>query len=161
MAAAGLSSLGLLLGYAAGTYTTKPSAFTLLNRINAIGGIALETEQIDASALEDFVSRYVAGRADSGGTFPVTVNLTSETIAEWETVIALSATQVAAGNTIWFEVYSPNLEKAFFICAETPQQIPMPDFEQNSLMTVEITLVINEYKGLLEAVEPTGATGTT
>ena len=159
MAAAGLSSLGLILAYAAGTYSTCPSTFTVLSRINAIGGIALETEQIDASALEDFVSRYVAGRADSGGTFPVTVNLTNETITEWETVIALSATQVAAGNTIWFEVYSPNLSKAFFICAETPQQIPMPDFEQNSLMTVEITLVINEYKGLLTAVVPTGITG--
>ena len=47
MAAAGISSLGLLLGYAGGTYETKPSAFTLLDRINAIGGIALETEQID------------------------------------------------------------------------------------------------------------------
>ncbi len=155
MAAAGLSSLGLQLAYAAGTYDTKPNAFSTLSRINAIGGIALETEQIDASALEDFVSRYVAGRADSGGTFPVTVNLTNETIDEWETVIALSATQVAAGNTIWFEVYSPNLTDAFFICAETPKMIPMPEFEQNSLMTVEITLVINEYKGLSAAVEPT------
>lgn len=158
MAAAGLSSLGLQLGYAAGTYDTQPSAFTFLSRINAIGGIALETEQIDASALEDYVSRYVAGRADSGGTFPVTVNLTNETITEWETCIALSATQVAAGNTIWFEVYSPNLTKAFYICAETPQQIPMPDFEQNSLMTVEINLVINEYKGLMTAIAPTGDT---
>lgn len=53
MAAAGVSSLGLLLGYAGGTYDTKPASFTLLNRINAIGGISLETEQIDASALED------------------------------------------------------------------------------------------------------------
>lgn len=66
MAAAGVSSLGLLLGYAGGTYDTKPGSFTLLTRINAIGGIALETEQIDASALEDLVTRYVAGRADSG-----------------------------------------------------------------------------------------------
>jgi len=158
MAAAGISSLGLLLGYAGGTYETKPSAFTLLDRINAIGGIALETEQIDASALEDLVTRYVAGRADSGGTFPVTVNLTTETIAQWKTVIELSKTQVASGNTVWFEVYSPNLDEGFYICAETPQEIPMPDFEQNSLMTVEITLVINEYKGLDTAIEPTGTT---
>ena len=53
MAAAGVSTLGILFGYSAGTYDTKPSSFTLLTRINAIGGIALETEQIDASALED------------------------------------------------------------------------------------------------------------
>lgn len=95
------------------------------------------------------------------GTFPITVNLTSETIEEWHTVIELSKTQVEAGNTVWFEVYSPNLSDAFFICAETPQMIPMPEFEQNSLMTVEIVLVINEYKGLDTAIEPEGATGST
>lgn len=66
MAQPGVSTLGIKFGYAAGTYDTKPSAFTLLTRINAIGGIALETEQIDASALEDLVTKYVAGRADSG-----------------------------------------------------------------------------------------------
>lgn len=155
MAAAGVSTLGILFGYSAGTYDTKPSAFTLLTRINAIGGIALETEQIDASALEDLVTRYVAGRADSGGTFPVTVNVTDETIAEWETVFTTSATQVAAGNTIWFEVYHPNLAKAFYICAETPQKFPMPEMSQNSLETVEINLIINEYKGLDTKIQPT------
>lgn len=155
MAAAGVSTLGILFGYSAGTYDTKPSSFTLLTRINAIGGIALETEQIDASALEDLVTRYVAGRADSGGTFPVTVNVTDETIAEWEAVFTLSATQVAAGNTIWFEVYHPNLEKAFYICAETPQKFPMPEMSQNSLETVEINLIINEYKGLDTKIKPT------
>ena len=39
------------LGYGIGS--SMPSSFTLLTRINAIGGISLETEQIDASALED------------------------------------------------------------------------------------------------------------
>lgn len=159
MAAAGVSTLGILFGYATGTYETKPSAFNLLTRINAIGGIALETEQIDASALEDFVTRYVAGRADSGGTFPVTVNVTNETIAEWEAVFEASATQVEAGNTVWFEVYHPNLEKAFFICAETPQKFPMPEMAQNSLETVEINLIINEYKGLDTKIEPKASGG--
>jgi len=101
------------------------------------------------------VTRYVAGRADSGGTFPVTVNVTDETIAEWEAVFTLSATQVAAGNTIWFEVYHPNLAKAFYICAETPQKFPMPEMSQNSLETVEINLIINEYKGLDTKIQPT------
>lgn len=39
------------LGYGIGS--SMPGSFTLLTRINAIGGISLETEQIDASALED------------------------------------------------------------------------------------------------------------
>lgn len=101
------------------------------------------------------VTRYVAGRADSGGTFPVTVNVTNETIAEWEAVFTLSQTQAAAGNTVWFEVFSPYLEKAFYICAETPQKFPMPELSQNSLETVEIALIINEYKGLDAKIEPT------
>ncbi len=52
------------LGYGIGS--SLPSSFTVLTRINAIGGISLETEQIDASALEDYVTRYVAGRQDTG-----------------------------------------------------------------------------------------------
>jgi hypothetical protein len=53
-------------GYAVESYDTVPSSFTLLNRINNIAGISLETEQIDASALEDYVTRYIAGRQDTG-----------------------------------------------------------------------------------------------
>lgn len=51
MAAPGVSTLGILLGWNIGT--SMPSSFTKMTRINAIGGISLETEQIDASALED------------------------------------------------------------------------------------------------------------
>lgn len=68
MAAAGVSTLGITFGY--GTETTagtKPTSFKQLTRINAIGGINIEPEQIDASALEDAITRYVKGRADTGG----------------------------------------------------------------------------------------------
>ena len=63
MALAGISTLGITFGY--GVETTageKPSAFTQLTRINAIGGITIENEQIDASALEDAVSKRCACR---------------------------------------------------------------------------------------------------
>lgn len=45
MAQPGISTLGIKLGYGIGS--SMPSSFTLLTRINAIGGISLETEQID------------------------------------------------------------------------------------------------------------------
>lgn len=45
MALAGVSTLGIKLGWAIGS--SLPSAYALLTRINAIGGISLETEQID------------------------------------------------------------------------------------------------------------------
>ena len=55
MAVAGTSTVGVLMGYAVETTPgTKPEAFTQLTRINDIAGISLETEQIDASALEDW-----------------------------------------------------------------------------------------------------------
>ena len=64
---AGLSSLGVKFGYAVEqTAGSKPAAFTQLERCNSVAGIALSTENIDASALEDLVTRYVPGRQDSG-----------------------------------------------------------------------------------------------
>ena len=38
--------------------------------------ITIETETIDASALEDKIERTIAGRGSTGGTFGVTVNVT-------------------------------------------------------------------------------------
>ena len=113
MAQAGLSTLGILFGYAAeSTANTKPATFALLDRINSIGGVSLSTEQIDASALEDMVSRYVAGRADTGGSFPVTVNVTNETTEQWQNVIT-AYNALPEGKRIRFEVWSPNLTKAY------------------------------------------------
>lgn len=156
MALAGVSTLGIKFGYAVETTAgTKPTAFKQLTRINSIGGISLETEQIDASALEDEVTRYIAGRQDTGGTVPVTVNLTDNTVTEWEALIAASKTAQEEGKSTWFTVWSPYLAKAFFIVAEPPKHIPLPESNQNELQTVEMTLVINEYKGMAEKIEPT------
>ena len=59
----GLSSLGVIFSFGCETVAnTKPAAFTILERCNQIGGIELPTETIDASALEDYFTRYVAGR---------------------------------------------------------------------------------------------------
>lgn len=152
MAVPGISTLGIKLGYnASANGTTLPSSVTQLTRINTIGGITLETEQIDASALEDYISKYVAGRADTGGTFNITVNVSDETIAEWQAVFTASETY----GGIWLEVWSPFLTKAFWIYAQTPTEFPMPELGQNELATVEIPMTIVEYHGLGTAVEPT------
>ena len=157
MAAPGISTLGILFGYAAETTAgEKPSSFTLLTRINQIGGVSLDTEQIDASALEDVVSKYVAGRADTGGTFPVTVNVTAETIAEWQALIT-AYKALTGGKQMWFNTYIPTLQKSFFVVAEPPQVIPQPEIDQNGLLTVEINLIVNEYKGVDTGILPTAA----
>lgn len=145
---AGVSSLGITFGYGVeDTAGEKPTAFTQLNRINAIGGITIENEQIDASAIEDMVSRYIQGRGDTGGSFPVTINFTSETLTEWETVLS-SYSALSDGKRMWFQTIIPEFEKAFFVVAQPPTAIPAPEIAQNELLTLEMNLIIEEYKGM-------------
>ena len=149
MALAGLSTLGITFGYGVeNTAGVKPTAFTQLNRINSIGGITIENEQIDASALEDAVSRYVQGRADTGGSFAIGVNFTPETNEEWKDVISEYTTAAADGKRMWFETIIPGFNEAFFVVAQPPTAIPQPEIGQNELLVVEMNLTIEEYLGM-------------
>ena len=153
MAAAGISTLGITFGY--GTETTagtKPTSFKQLTRINALGGINIEPEQIDASALEDEITRYVKGRADTGGSFAVTVNFTSDTVKEWQDLIT-AYKALSDGKRMWFETIIPGIANSFFVVAQPPEEIPQPEIGQNELLTVEMNLTIEEYKGLDTSVE--------
>ncbi len=64
---AGLSTLKVKFGYAVESAAgTQPTSFKWLERCNNISGIELPVETIDASALEDEVTKYIAGRQDTG-----------------------------------------------------------------------------------------------
>lgn len=146
----GVSTLGVTFGYgveATGYAGTKPSSFTQLHRINNIGGITVTPATIDASALEDLVTKNVAGRGDTGGTWPVTVNFTPETETEWANLISAYQTAKANNVNMWFETIIPGFEKAFFVIAQPPEVIPQPEVAQNGLLTVEFPLTIVEPKG--------------
>lgn len=148
MATSGISTLGITFGYGTeSSLNTKPATFTQLTRMNTIGGITIENEQIDASAIEDFVSRYVQGRGDTGGSFPVTVNFTPETKTEWANLIT-TYHGLTGGKRMWFETIIPGFEDAFFVVAQPPTAIPQPEIGQNELLTIEMNLTIEEYKGM-------------
>ena len=148
MAAAGISTLGITFGYGTeATAGTKPTSFKRLKRINALGGINIEPEQIDASALEDEITRYVKGRADTGGSFAVTVNFTSDTVKEWQDLIT-AYKALSGGKRMWFETIIPGITNSFFVVAQPPEEIPQPEIGQNELLTLEMNLTIEEYKGL-------------
>lgn len=143
---AGISTIGAQIGYAIGA--TKPSSgLTELERANSIGGIELSTEQIDASALIDNISRYIAGRQDTGGTWDVTFNLTNETESIIETMLTAYAGRTS-GQALWLQVSCPDLTKAFWVKAQPPSAIPMPEMAQNGLLTVTLSFAIEEYIGL-------------
>lgn len=145
----GISTLGVELSYGVETTAgTKPAAFTKLPRCNSIGGIELDTETIDASALEDYQERTIAGRQSTGGEWSVTFNLTDETIPIIETMLSTSATALASSKRTWFQVTIPNLTKSFFVIGQPGTKVPMPEFSQNELLTGDVSITIDEYKGL-------------
>ncbi len=145
----GISTLGITFGFGIeDTAGTKPTTFKQLHRINSIGGITIENEQIDASALEDLVSRYIRGRGDTGGSFTVGVNFTSETLTEWEEVVSEYATIEGTGKRMWFETIIPGFTDAEFVVAQPPTKIPSPEKSQNELLVVEMNLTIEQFVGM-------------
>ena len=111
--------------------------------------------------MEDEVSKYVAGRQDTGGEWAVTFNFTDEVRAQLEEMISdyndgqeNEEQGVAAPLNTWFEVWHPTLNKAFYVVAQPPQKLPMPEVGQNELLTINVTFTIVEYKGMDTAHEP-------
>lgn len=152
---AGVSSLGVTFSYGVETTKgTKPTAFTILSRINQIGDVTVETEAIDASALEDKQTRNIPGRDTVSDTFTITVNKTDETIAEWEKVIT-DYQALTDGKRMWFQTITPGFTKAEFVVAAPPSKLPISGKEQNSLLTMEINLTVDEMIGSDTKVEPT------
>lgn len=153
----GLSTLGITLSYGVETVSgQKPTTFTVLHRCNDIPEITLETETIDASALEDLQSRYIAGRQDTGGEWGPVFNLTDDVIDELDKMMKAAETGLKSGFRTWFQVIVPNLTKAFFVVGQPGTKVPLPAMAQNELLTGAISIAIDEYVGLDTKVEPTG-----
>jgi len=147
----GISTLGITFGYGverSGYSGEKPTSFTQLDRINSIGGITVTPATIDASALEDYVTKTVAGRGETGGTWTIAVNLTSETYTQWANLISAYQTAKASGLQMWFETIIPGFTDAFFVIAQPPEAIPQPEAGQNELLVVEFPLIIVDPKGM-------------
>lgn len=88
------------------------------------------------------------------GTFPVTFNLTTEVITQLEAMIT-AYNGLDVGQKLWTEVWSPFLTDGFFAIVQAPKHIPQPDMGQNELMTVELSFILEDYKGMSAGVEPT------
>jgi hypothetical protein len=148
MAVPGLSSLGITFGYGVETVAgEKPTKFTQLTRINELGDAAAEPEAIDASALEDFYTRNISGRTTVSDTYTVTVNLTPDTLAEWEKVLEEYKKLEGTCKSMWFETITPGFTKAEFIKAQPPSVLPVASKGQNELLTVEINLILEDLVG--------------
>ena len=144
---AGLSTLGIKVYQALaedGAKVTEASSYSQLTRVNSIGEVSITPENIDASALEDLTSRFVAGRSTVTDALTITVNATDDTIAEWQAI---------AGKRICVMIDIPGLTDAFFIIVEVPSTLPLPSLDQNALLTMAINCTVNNFIGLDEKVE--------
>lgn len=142
MADAGLSTLGIKVYQAETTNAQKVTSadeYSQLTRISSIGEVTITPEAIDASALEDLDSQYVAGRSTVTDSLPITINATNETIAEWQEI---------AGKQICVMIDVPGLEDAFFVVVTVPETLPMPSLDQNALLTMTVNCIVNKFVGL-------------
>lgn len=150
MADYGLSTLGIKLWAAespTGVKITDGSEYKLYTRINSIGELTLEPSNIDASALEDYVTRYVQGRSDVSDTYAITINVTDDTLAEWTAIL---------GKRMSFITTVPGLTKQIAVIATVPSKLPAPSLEQNGLLTVSINCTTNDFIGFTEPVTGLG-----
>lgn len=145
-----LTTLGVTFGYGVETTKgTKPTKFTQLELASSIGGISLDTEQIDVSALEDFITQYAAGRQDTGGTWEIEFIMDPDkSVKQIKELYEKSKTAKESGLATWFQVNFPDMTDAFFVVAECGREIPMPEIGQNEAATMSISLIIAQYKGL-------------
>lgn len=150
-----LSTLGVKFGYAVeATAGVKPTAFKWLPRCTDISEITLDTETIDASALEDYQTRYIAGRQDTGGAWDVSFHFTPETRPLIKAMMAESATGLTSGLRTWFEVWSPSDTEAYYVVGQPGSKIPLPAIAQNTTYTGSIVIAIDEIIEFDEAIEP-------
>lgn len=153
-----LTTVGVKIGYSvADTNGTRPTAFTWLERCKSIGGIPLSQETIDVTALEDYIMKYAEGRADTGGTWELTFGVNDEVVTSLETMLSAAKTAKASNKEIWWDVWFPGLAKSFYVVATPGTKVGLPEVGGGSAAEFSISLVINDYVGLDEAVEPTEA----
>ena len=151
----GVSTNGVTYYYGiSNSKDTLPTEVTQLNRINSSGGVTVSPENIDASAMEDSETHNIAGRSSLDESKTFTVNLTDETLKEWQDLIAAFKGKTSS-QFMWFETVIPGLSKATWICGEPPALVPDPEMGQNELLTVEINVTVVKWHGFDTKVLPT------
>lgn len=149
----GLSTIEVKLAFGREyRYGVKPSVFYNLDRISSISPIGTSSDNVDVSAVEDCATKYSSGRTDTGGEWNFKFNVNDETIAQMDNMISVYKSAKAADDRIWFEVYSPYMDTAFFVVAEPQTKLPTPETGQNEAWVMDLNLVIQEFIGTDTAV---------
>lgn len=149
-----ISTLGVTLKYAPeATAGERPTTgYTQLPRCKSIGGVALTPEKIDTSCLEDLVSQYAPGRADTGGDWPLVFH--SGGMDAIKTMLSTYAA-LTGGKDMWFAVCFPSLADAYYVKAAPPAKLALGDISDNSPLEIPVNMTLEEIEGY--ATAPTAA----
>lgn len=145
-----ITTVGASVSYAVeATAGTRPtSGFTKIPDVNTAPEIALDVDALDASNIEDLITRYVAGRQDPGGAKAFTLNHTEAAITAWATLCTASATAKASGKLTWIQYKYPSpASKAFFFAIDPVTPLGNAGIEQNSVSTLNATFVVTKVEG--------------
>lgn len=159
-----LSTAGMLLGWgvetagaSAGDPNVAPATYTTVQGATSISEISSEKEQIEVTPLsETEYKQYVGGLADPGGTWEIGFNESNALHTEWESIVSAYATAKASGLRMYFTVYHPDMQKAFFLIGE-PNALGFGGAEVSSAYSNTGRITINEVLGWNTAIQPTDA----
>ena len=140
------NTIGVKLGYAVGTGTTRPtSGYTNIPDIKGLPAIDLTPSKLQVTNLIDKYHRYIAGVLDAGDDIAVTANLTASLKTLWASLVAAAASAWESGNSTWFEISIPNFDSFFF--AGIPTEMGMNEMGVDAVAEASLHIIPNQIAG--------------
>jgi hypothetical protein len=140
------STIGVKLGYAIGTGTTRPtSGYTNIPDIKNIPGMEMTPSKLEVSNLIDTVKRYIPGLQDAGDDVAITANLTASLKTVWASLVAAANSAWTSGNSTWFEIKIPNFDSFFF--AGIPTEMGFNEMGVDAVAEASLHIIPNQIAG--------------
>ena len=140
------NTIGVKLGYAVGSGTTRPSSgYTNIPDIKGLPAIDLAPSKLDVSNLVDKYKRYIPGLMDAGDDIAVNANLTASLKTLWVSLVAAAASAWASGNSTWFEISIPNFDSFFF--AGIPTEMGLNEMGVDAVAEASLHIIPNQIAG--------------
>lgn len=133
MATVGLSTNGIKMAYAPETTAgTKPTTgWEVIPDIVSIPAIGAEPGTIDVTPLSEMDYQRSVKGLRTVGAITITGNMTSAFMTAWDTLMEAYVTAQKGDKTIWYSVYHPDFDQAFYFDGE-PTEIPFPAASSNT-----------------------------
>ena len=140
------NTIGVKLGYAVGSGTTRPSSgYTNIPDIKGLPAIDLTPSKLQVTNLIDKYHRYITGVLDAGDDIAVTANLTASLKTLWASLVAAAASAWASGNSTWFEISIPNFDSFFF--AGIPTEMGLNEMGVDAVAEASLHIIPNQIAG--------------